>query len=244
MIASVFTLEGEKKLRGGLIKYAEEKAKSKGGEGKELHVRDVNLIVGWAIFHLRRKKIIHLRREDNEDSVNGLKLKNEISFLSHMRMYAEEALLSQSYLDKCYDSFLRSSNRGFMTLVSEEYFAFGVEAIKKVSSALTGEKLQNQLQTTQKEKQRILNDKSLLDLFMDCSANNNHLDGEEEKKIIFYELMEKIVNARFSEEIRAYKEEFTTRGSKNKKTNLTLRKTLDVIGSKKRLGKSGESKEA
>ena len=240
----VLTKEMEKKLHGGLIKYAEEKAKSKGGEGKELHVRDVNLIVGWAIFHLRLKKIVHLRREDNEDSVKGLKLKNEISFLSHMRMYAEEALLSQSYLDKCYDSFLRSSNRGFMTLVSEEYFAFGVEAMKKVSSALTGEKLQNQLQTTQKEKQRILNDKSLLDLFMDCSANNNHLDGEEEKKIIFYELMEKIVNARFGEEIRAHKEEFTTRGSKNKKTNLTLRKTLDVIGSKKRLGKSGESKEA
>ena len=64
------------------------------------------------------------------------------------------------------------------------------------------------------------------------------------KKIIFYELMENIVNARFGEESRAYKEEFTTRGSKNKKTNLTLRKTLDVIGSKKRLGKSGESKEA
>jgi hypothetical protein len=76
------------------------------------------------------------------------KLEDEIDFLSNMRMYTEEALLSQSYLDKCYDSFLRSSNTGFMTLVSEEYFDFGIELMKKVSSSITVEKLQNDLDVT------------------------------------------------------------------------------------------------
>jgi len=58
-------------------------------------------------------------------------------------------------LDKCYDSFLRSSNRGFMTLVSEEYFDFGIELMKKVSSSLTVEKLQNDLDVTATAKQSI-----------------------------------------------------------------------------------------
>ena len=73
-------------------------------------------------------------RADNEKIE---KLTNEIGFLSNMRIYVEEALLSEFYLDKCYDSFLHSSNRGFLTLVSEEYFDFGIELMKKVPSLLT-----------------------------------------------------------------------------------------------------------
>ena len=59
------------------------------------------------------------------------KLTNEIEFLSNTSTHAEEALLSDSYLCKCCDSFLRSSNRGFMTLVSVKHFDFGVELIEK-----------------------------------------------------------------------------------------------------------------
>jgi hypothetical protein len=35
-----------------------------------------------------------------------------------------------------------------MTLVSEEYFDFGIELMKKVSSSITVEKLQNDLDVT------------------------------------------------------------------------------------------------
>ena len=105
----------ERKQRKGLILCMAETGKEKEGTEKLLHVRDVNLMFGWAIFHLRLIKIREKIKEhvDNEKTE---KLTNEIEFLSNMRIYAEEALLSESYLDKCYDSFLRSSNRGFMTL--------------------------------------------------------------------------------------------------------------------------------
>ena len=47
-----------------------------------------------------------------------------------------------------------------------------------------------------------------------------------------------MINARFCvcEELRAYKEEYTVRGSEMKKSNLVLRQNLDSIGSEKRGG--------
>ena len=76
-----------------------------------------------------------------------------------MRMYASEVILSDTYLEKCYDSFLRSSNRGYMTLFSEQCFDFGLHLIEKISSSLTQEKLKSELGITQKAKKNILGDK-------------------------------------------------------------------------------------
>ena len=203
-VVIILNEEMERKQRKGLIRMAETRKKKEGTE-KPLHVRDVNLMFGWAIFHLRLIKIREKIKEhvDNEKTE---KLTNEIEFLSNMRIYAEEALLSESYLDKCYDSFLRSSNRGFMTLVSEEYFDFGVELMKKVSSSLTVEKLQNDLDVTATAKQSILQDDELIRIFLKCSEENTCLEEAEEKKNIYYALVGKVVNARFSEEL-----EFTAR---------------------------------
>ena len=89
---------------------AEIRKEEEGGKEKPLHVRDVNLMFGLAIFHLRLGKIQE-KLEQTLANEKTEKLQDEIDFLSKMRMYAEEALLSQSYLDKCYDSFLQSSNR-------------------------------------------------------------------------------------------------------------------------------------
>jgi hypothetical protein len=136
---------------------------------------------GWAILHLRLRKI----REKLEENVANEKteeLADEIDFLSNMRMYAEEALLSESYLEKCYDSFLQSSNRGFMTLVSEEYFDFGIELMKKVSSSVTVQKLQNDLDVTATAKQSILQDDKLITKFIECSKDNTCLEEAGRKK--------------------------------------------------------------
>ena len=53
------------------------------------------------------------------------------------------------------------------------------------------------------------------------------MKDRDNMKNIFSELLEKVVNARFSEEMRAYTEEYTTRGSKNNPTKLALRPSLD-----------------
>ena len=51
-----------------------------------------------------------------ENSKEAIKLGKEIKFLSEMRMYVSEVILLDTYLEKCYDSFLRSSNRGYTLL--------------------------------------------------------------------------------------------------------------------------------
>ena len=223
----VLNNEMQKKQRKGLIRYAENLSIQKEGEGKKLNVRDVNKIMGWAIFHLRLKKIKMIRKMDEEDNKKGIQLRKEIDFLSSMRFYAEEALQSESYLDGCYDTYLRSLNRGRLTLVNEEYFQFGVVTMEKVAAALTQEKLRNDINVTENAKKAVLNDIELFDVFLDCSKNNTHVKDRDNMKNIFSELLEKVVNARFSEEMRAYTEEYTTRGSKNNPTKLALRPSLD-----------------
>eukprot|EP00536_Pseudo-nitzschia_multiseries_P009562 jgi/Psemu1/23564/gm1.23564_g len=153
---------------------------------------------------------------DEEESKNSLQLRKEIGFLSSMRFYAEETLQSQVYLDKCYnDSFLRSSNRGRLTLGNEQYFYFEVMLMKKVSASVDQEKLGNDPDVTANVKDDILKNDELLEVFLDCSKGNVYLGKLIEKKKIFAELVDKVINARFSEEIRAYREEHTERGTKS-----------------------------
>eukprot|EP00536_Pseudo-nitzschia_multiseries_P014605 jgi/Psemu1/215285/e_gw1.735.4.1 len=174
---------------------------------------------------------------EEEENENGLQLqKEEIDFLSSMRFYAEESLQSQVYLDKwCYDSFLRSSNRGRLSLVNEQYFHFGVMLMKKVSASVDQEKLGNDSDVTANAKDDILKNDELLEVFLDCVHVAKAMFTWElsEKKKIFAELIDKVINARFSEEIRPYREKHTVRGTKYKGTNLTMREEIDVIGLRK-----------
>eukprot|EP00536_Pseudo-nitzschia_multiseries_P006322 jgi/Psemu1/192765/e_gw1.132.24.1 len=178
---------------------------------------------------------------EEEESENGLQLRKEIDFLSGMRFYVEETLQSQVYLDKCcYYSFLGSSNRGMLTLVNEQHFHFGVMWMKKDSASVDQEKLGNDPDVTANAKDDILKNDELLEVFLvDCSKGKNAYLGKlSEKKKIFTELVDKVINARFSEEIRAYIEEHTTRGTKYKGKSLTMREEIDVIGSRKRASNS------
>jgi hypothetical protein len=54
--------EMERKQRRGLIRMAEIRKDKEGGNENPLHVRDVNLMFGWAIFHLREKYGRNLKR--------------------------------------------------------------------------------------------------------------------------------------------------------------------------------------
>ena len=54
-------------------------------------------------------------------------------------------------------------------------------------------------------------------------------------------MVDEVVNARCSEEYRAYKEEYTVRGGKSKKNDLTLRGQLDSYGKRKNKKKGVEN---
>ena len=191
------------------------------------------MILDWAIFHLRWGFITEL---DSlvENSKREEMLQPNIDFLSSMRIYAEEAMQQQEYLDKYYDSFMRSANRGYLTLVTIKYFEFGSLLMEKVSEGLTQTKLKNNLGASEKGKKSILNDNEILQSFLKASEDNEHLKSVDDRTKIFKLLVDKVVNARFSEEFRAYKEEYTVRGGKNKEHNLTLRGSLNSLGAKRK----------
>ena len=92
--------------RTGLIDFAEEQRKKKGGEAL-LGIQDVNKIFGWAIFDLRRIKTKHMHKHE-EGRDTRIELQMEIDFLRSMMFYREEAMLDQAYMEKCYDIFMRT----------------------------------------------------------------------------------------------------------------------------------------
>ena len=67
------------------------------------------------------------------------------------------------------------------------------------------------------------------------------MEVEEKKK--HEELIEKVVNAIFSEEFRACREEFTVRANKNKENNFTLHQKLDSYGRKRKSNDKKRKKE-
>ena len=172
---------------------------------------DVNLIFGLAIFHTRKKKI-HQQKHYEENTREAILLGKEIKFLSEMRTYISEVILSEVYLEKCYDSFLRSSNRGYMTLVSEEYFDFGLRLMKKIANSLTQDVIKSELGVTKKAKQSLFRDNDLKQMFMNCCKDSNHLEKKQEKEKMYQELVNKTANAKYSDEFRAYREAHTVRG--------------------------------
>eukprot|EP00536_Pseudo-nitzschia_multiseries_P000756 jgi/Psemu1/1698/gm1.1698_g len=104
-----------------------------------------------------------------------------------------------------------------------------------------GDKVDNDSDVTANAKDDILKNDELLEVFLDCSKGDIYLGKLSEKKKIFAELVDKVINARFSEEIRVYREEHTAREAKYKGTNLTMREKIDVIGSRKRASSNNDA---
>ena len=88
-----------------------------------------------------------------------------------------------------------------MTLMNENYFEFGFKLMKKVALALTKFKLESDIDAAEKGKKEIMNDADLWDEFLQISLKHNNQFLKEEKSIkcLYLELIEKTVNARFSD---------------------------------------------
>ena len=104
--------------------------------------------------------------------------------------------------------------------------------MRKTESVLSFEKLNNNLNFIQLAKSEVKDDKKLIDEFLKVSSIFKEIDDDRKKKI-FSELVEKILNATFSDRMRIYREDNTSRGSRNKSNNLGLRQNLDALTSKK-----------
>ena len=221
VLVQILSREFNNRLCHGLATNAE-KASMVRNESEPLPVRDVNQIFGWAIFNTRLG-LIEKKRKEFEGSIKEIKLTNQINFLSEMRMYASEAVLSDDYVEKYYDLFLRSTDRGYMTLVREKYCGFGLQLMDKLSRLVTQQKLKLEHEVVKKAKISILEDIELKETFLDCCESDIYLVGEKEKMEMFVVLVTKTANARFSDELRAFRQANTVRGCKKTVTGQSLR---------------------
>ena len=89
----------------------------------------------------------------------------------------------------------------------------------------------------------MLQDNQLFSKLLECSKDSEYLEEIEEKKQTYEELIEKVVNARFSDDFRVCRAEFTVRGCNSKENNFTLRQNLDSYGRKRKSNDKKRKKE-
>ena len=96
------------------------------------HVRDINKLVGFAIFSLREDCFRRIVAAKTEDDLRWAE--TELDFLTEMRITDAEAMLDDKYMSECYDYEMQTKNHGGMTLVAPEYFDFGRRLMSFISS--------------------------------------------------------------------------------------------------------------
>ena len=127
---------------------------------------------------------------------------------------------------------MRVADRGYLTLIREEYCSFGMQLMAKLSVALTQGKLLSAKDAVEKAKKQVLSDKALMGEWMKACEGSEHLQGREEKKKLLTALVQKAANARFCGECRAYHEAFAARGSAGS-TGCSMRGELKAKVAKK-----------
>ena len=107
---------------------------------------------------------------------------NEIMFLESMRFKKNDAIKNLEYVRKCYDSVIRSYDRGDLSLVNEYYFEIWNKVMRKTASVLSVEKLNNNLNFTQLAKSEVKHDKKLIDEFLKVSSIFKEIDDDRKKR--------------------------------------------------------------
>ena len=71
--------------------------------------------------------------DDDDDFVSMLSLVRE------MRIFDHEALAMPTYLAECYDKNQALKNNGYLSLISPQYFDFGVAVMTAIVNTLTAD---------------------------------------------------------------------------------------------------------
>jgi hypothetical protein len=108
------------------------------------NVRDVNQIFGWAVFSQRKQTITQLYQLSRNECSDDLQ-HWRLAFLNSMRILHKEAMMLEEYMRDCYDdTLLQLKNKGFLTLVSPQFFQFGKELMKFLANALTQKRIETE----------------------------------------------------------------------------------------------------
>ena len=180
-IIRVLSKEMLRREQNGLVKFADKLRKMNQGD-IEIGAADVNSIVGWAIWHLRLKKI-ELMNKEVDESAKEEQLQNEIDFLETMRFHKSDAIKDPEYCKKCYDSFTRGRDRGRLTLVHAKYFDLGEQIMKKAHSTFTLDILTQDETAEKNTKKKLINDKLLMKKFCKLCVGFKPLAMEQKWKV-------------------------------------------------------------
>jgi hypothetical protein len=186
-------------------------------------MKEVNRYFGWAVHSLHAKFDQKLQEDNEEDNE-----KKRIEFLEGIRIFHHDAVRNETYMEKCYDDFDVLRNKGWLTLVSPDYFEFGNKLLTKIRSKCNQKKFQELGNACIKmAKQDVLEDVELLTEFFAC---NNQTDVSNRiKRDVFRQLVEKTLNARIGREASKYRVENTGRKGKEQ-SDMTLRDSLQQKG--------------
>jgi hypothetical protein len=173
------------------------------------HIRDVNKLVGWAIFSLRSECSAQIADARDENALRWAEI--ELDLLTETRMFEAEAMLDDEYMENCYDPDLQIVNQGFLTLVAPGYFEFGRALLGSVASSVNQERFAQQgVNMAKIAKNSLSTQKGLLNMFLECASSFEFLPRD--RKIKLYErLVEKIVNVKVNDEMKYYKDRKTGR---------------------------------
>lgn len=180
-------------------------------------MRDINRILGWAVFHLRDKSIKKVKKllaiDPIENEKEITKWSDEIKMLDSMKINHMTAVMNADYVSKFYDDELFIKNHGFLTLISEKYIPFGILLIQKITACVQDSNFDINGNNSVKQGKSILSqDQELKNSFLKC-AETEQVNLELKHKV-FGKILSKVSNTKISDNLRMYKKGNTARGGK------------------------------
>ena len=140
-----------------------------------------------------------------------------MDYLETMRISEAEAMLDDTYMSECYDNDLRAKNRGFLTLVSPEYFRFGTELVKVLCSKISTDTFLNLGDNNARIiKEEIRGNKQLEQEFLRVSAESFPYLPDDRKRKMYERLVEKSCNMKFNDVLKQYNDEWIGRRGKKR----------------------------
>jgi hypothetical protein len=193
-------------------------------EPEEGTSKEVNRYLGWAI-HSLLERYYRKRNEDDDEDVSNKKI---VEFLKGMRIFHHDAINNETYLEACYDDFDILRNKGWLTLVSPAYFAFGDDLLTRIRNKCNQKKLRELGNSCIKiAKEEVLGNVQLQTSFSECT--NESILSNKLKMKVYRQLVEKTLNARIGRESNKFRMENTGRKGKQQ-SDMTLRDSLRMKG--------------
>ena len=206
--------------------------------------KEVNGFFVFAVSSMHKKYLDKLQDSNLLESDEKYTLIcTTLDYLKHMRILHSEALINRTYIEKGYYTTTHQLlNTGGLTLISSEYFTFGLALMDKIRTQVCFDAIQkgqNNCYTSAKDE--ILKDENLLELFEEAGSTFiNQLDEKKEKEKAFFtksiskmycDLCTKALNARYKESLKQYQEKYIGRYSE-KGSDVSLRNQMKVTEKK------------